>query len=458
MSAVPPGPRDWTLGLKLMAQFKSDVIGAYTRLHEQYGDVVSFRVAHQRLYMFFHPDAIREILVTQAKAFIRVPRVVQVFAQWNGQSVLIVEGEAWRRQRRLVQQGFQPRRFEGYGRTMVEAATRLTETWLAAIHTHGHVDTEIDQAMTGLTLELICRVMFDTDVSELRQDIARAVATLSEVAFHEMQSPWTLPDWWPSRWIKNKVWAMRVLDDAVWRIVRERRADGRDHGDLLSMLLAAVDEEGDGGQLDDRQVRNEIMTLMLAGHDTTAAALDWTWYNLAQHPEVVRQCQAELDAVLGSREATVADVPRLKLIEAVVKESLRMYPPAIGVFLRQTTTAVTIGGYTLPPGALVGLNSYVTQRDPRWFDEPARFKPQRFLPPHHESIPSHAYFPFGAGPRVCIGQAFAMTEMVLIVATLLQRLNVSLAPGQGPVELQVHASLRPRGGVQLRWTRRGEAQ
>jgi cytochrome P450 len=451
---LPPGPRDGCFGLRTMARMKADVLGTMSQLHEQYGDVVSFPIANQRLFVFFHPDAVREVLVAQAKSFVRDPRVMRVFAQWNGPSLLITEGAAWLRQRRLVQPAFQSRRFETYAHTMVSATERLVESWNAQVDRAGHHDVEIDQAMTDLTLNIICRAMFDTDVSQTSGDIARAVATLSEVAFHEMQSPWIMPNWWPSRFIRQKRWAMQVLDETIWRIVRERRTDGRDHGDLLSMLLAAVDEEGDGGRLDDRQVRNEMMTLMLAGHDTTAAALDWVWYNLARHPACVAKCHAEIDAIIGDRAATAADVPQLHYIEAVVKESLRLYPPAIGVFLRQPTTDVTIGGYRVPRGSLVSLSSYVTQRDSRWFERADQFEPERFLSPQCDELPTYAYFPFGAGPRVCIGQSFAMTEMVLVVATILRRLNVQLAPGQGLAELQVHASLRPRGGVRLRWTRR----
>ncbi len=247
---------------------------------------------------------------------------------------MIAEGEPWLRQTsRLVQPAFQPRRFEHYGRTMVAAAERLAQSWQANVDSQGFCDVEINQAMTDLTLNIICRTMFATDVTDTSGDIARAVAILSEVAFHEMQSPFTLPNWWPSRFIRNKRWAMQLLDETVWQMVRKRRAAGDDQGDLLSMLLAAVDEEGDGGRLDDQQVRNELMTLMLAGHDTTAAALDWVWYNLAQNPASVAACQAELAAQVGDRAVAASDVPQLKFIEAVVKESLRLYPPAIGVFL-----------------------------------------------------------------------------------------------------------------------------
>jgi cytochrome P450 len=441
-------------GMRTMAWMKADVLAAYMQLQREYGDTVTFKTGPYRLFICFHPDQVREVLVTQAKSFVRFPRVMQTFSQWNGRSILIVEGEDWVRQRRLVQPAFQPRRFEEYGRTMVDVTRRMIDSWQPEFDRAGHVDVEINRAMTSLTLEIICKVLFDADVRDESSEIARAVATLSEVAFHEMQAPVRMPKWWPTTFHRRKRAAIRTLDDAVWRIVRQRRAEGRDHGDLLSILLTSVDEEGDGGRLDDRQVRDEAMTLMLAGHDTSAAALDWFWYNIARFPDVAARCRAEIDSVLNGRRPAAADVPRLKFVEATIKETLRLYPPAIGIFLRQATTDVRIGGYDVAKGELVTLSSFVTQRDPRWFAEPERFDPERFLPPRAESIVPGAYFPFGAGPRVCIGQSFAMTEMVLVAATIVQLCDVTLAPGASEPQLHVHMALRPKHDLILRWRRR----
>lgn len=451
---VPPGPQDWMLGMRTMSTMKADVLSAYTSLHRRYGDAVHFRTGPFRLFFFFHPDQVRELLVTSSKSFVRLPRVMETFAQWNGESILIAEGDQWVRQRRLVQPAFQPRRFADYGKTIVEITRQLIESWGPALDRDGAVQIDANQVMTALTLRVICKTLFDVDPTEDSRDIANAVAVLSEVAFNEMQAPIRLPEWWPTGFYRRKRSAMRTLDEFVWRIIRERRAEGRDHGDLLSMLLAAVDEEGDGGRLDDRQVRNESMTLMLAGHDTTAAALDWVWFNIAKFPDVAAKCRAEIDDVLSGNEPTAAEVPRLKYVEATIKETLRLYPPAIGVFLRQATENMTIGGYEIPRGSLVGLSSFVTHRDERWFAEPERFDPERFLPPNVDRIYAGAYFPFGMGPRVCIGQAFAMTEMILIVARLLQQCDVTLAhPDQDP-GMFVHMALRPRKALMLTIRRR----
>lgn len=451
---VPPGPQDWMLGMRLMSRMKADVLATYKSLHRTYGDAVHFRTGPYRLFLFFHPDQARELLVTNAKAFIRLPRVMQTFAQWNGDSILTVEGDRWVRQRRLVQPAFQPRRFAEYGRTFVDITRKLIDSWSEAFDKDGAVEIDANPVMTALALRVICKTLFDVDATQDTDAVSHAVAVLSEVAYNEMQAPIRLPIWWPTDFYRRKRAAMQTLDEFVWRIIRERRAEGRDHGDLLSMLLAAVDDEGDGGRLDDRQVRDESVTLMLAGHDTTAAALDWVLYNLARFPEISARCQTEIDAVLSGREPETADVPHLKYVEATIKETLRMFPPAIGVFLRQATENTVLGGYPIPRGGLVGISSFITHRDPRWFTDPERFDPERFLSPRLEQIPPEAYFPFGMGPRVCIGQSFAMTEMILIVSTILQRCNITLAnPGQDP-GMFVHLALRPKDTLLLRLRRR----
>src|SRR5262249_48534311 len=419
----PPGPRDWTFGLSQMRKMKQDLLGYYTGLQRRYGDVVYLRLGPYRTYAFFHPDAVREVLVAKAKQFRRFPRPMQVLAQWNGNSVLIAESDEWLRQRRMVQPAFHPRRFERYGSCMVARTRDRLDRWLKTIHTAGGIETEIGKEMTDLTLEIIAKTMFDAEISADASDLGRAVAILSEIAVKEMQSPWTLPDWLPLPGKRRKRWAMQRLDETVCRFIRERRASGVDKGDLLSMLLLAVDEEGDGGRLTDEQARDQSMTLLIAGHDTTAAGLTWLFYCLARQPQTAALVHRELDAVLGGREPTANDLPQLSYTERVVKETLRLYPPAIAVFMRQALPAVEIACYTLPRDSLVQLFPYMCQHNPRWFPEPDRFDPDRFLPEHQRTLPPFAYFPFGGGPRVCIGNTFAMMEMTLVAATLLQHLR-----------------------------------
>jgi cytochrome P450 len=453
-TVFPPGPRDWTFGMSQLRKIKQDVIGYYTELHRRYGDVVYLRLGPYRTYVFFHPDAVREVLVTKAKQFRRFRRLMQVLAQWNGNSVLITEGDEWLRQRRMVQPAFHPRRFERYASCMVARARERLDRWLKTIETAGGIETGIGKEMTDLTLEIIAKTMFDAEISGEASDLGRAVAILSEIAVKEMESPWTLPDWLPLPEKRRKRWAMQRLDETVRRFIRERRASGTDNGDLLSMLLLAVDEEGDGGRLTDEQAHAQSMTLLLAGHDTTAAGLIWLFYCLARQPQTAARVHQELDAVLGGRDPTANDLPRLSYTERVVKETLRLYPPAVAVFMRQALEDVEIAGYMLPRNSLVQLFPYVCQRDPRWFPEPETFDPDRFLPERQRALPPFAYFPFGGGPRVCIGNTFAMMEMTLVAATILQHLQAELAPGQKEAQPVARMSLRPRGEVMLRWVRR----
>lgn len=434
---------------------KNNLIGFYSGLKQRYGDVVHMRFGPYHAYVFFHPDAVREVLVAKAKQFRRFPRPLQVLAKWNGNSVLITEGDEWLRQRRMVQPAFHPKRFERYAACMVGRARTCLDHWLKSIDAAGSVEMDIDRAMTDLTLEIIAKTMFDAEVSAGASDIARAVAILSEIAVKEMESAWTPPDWLPLAEKRRKRWAMRCLDETVRGFIRDRRASGEDKGDLLSMLLQATDDEGDGGSFSDEQARDQCMTLLIAGHDTTAAGLTWVFYCLAREPGVVARLHQELDAVLGGREPTAADLPRLSYTERVVKEALRLFPPAVAVFMRQTLAEVEIGGYTLPRHSLVQIFPYMCQHDPRWFPEPEKYDPDRFLPERQHNLPPFAYFPFGGGPRVCIGNTFAMMEMILVTATLMQSLNAELAPGQGEAVPAAMMSLRPKGGVRMKWTRRG---
>lgn len=454
---LPPGPRDRVFGLSILGQIQRDLLRTLDRFHTEYGDTVLIQVAGGRYYLFHHPDQIREILVTKGKSFQIRPHVRRVFGQWNGNSVLTTEGEAWRMQRKLVTPGFASRRFGGYGVVMVRQATDLARAWESRL-TGGAGTVEIESEMTALTLRIIGETMFSADIADETEQIGAAVRTLGEVAMRELASPFILPAWlpWPGRTAKQA--AIRYLDELVWNVVRKRRGEGSDRGDLLSMLLlAADDEEGGGGaKLTDAQVRDNAMTMLLAGHDTTAAGFCWIFYELARNPALQDEAAREV-AALGARPLTAADLPQLKFCERFVKESLRLHPPTSGVFVREALENVEIGGYPVRKGDLVQEFSYVVQRDPRWYPEPLRFDPGRFLPEVEEQRPQFAYFPFGGGPRVCLGQHFAMLEMILVLGTMLQKFQFALAPGQGEPRVVFRASLRPDGGIHLAIRRRNEA-
>jgi cytochrome P450 len=441
----PPGPRGW-LGLGQIRQIRADSMGYYARLFHEYGDCVHMRFGPYHDYVFFHPDQVKEILITKAKHFRRFRRPMDVLAQWNGRnSLIITEGAEWLRQRRLAQPAFHPRRFGKYAEVVVD----LTERWLTKVGHPGMPAFDSVQELTDLSLAINTTMLFGADVHEAMPRIDEAVAILSPVAVREFTQPFTLPDWLPLPGKPKKRWAIRYIDETVRGMIHRWRADGKDHGDLLSMFLLAVDEEGDGRSMSDDEARDSLVTMLLAGHDTVAAGIVWTWYALTRYPEIETKAVEEIDAVLGDRPATFTDLPRLAYLDRVVKETLRLYPPAPTVFTRQTLSEVEIGGYVLPKGSLVHPFASVTQRDPRWFPEPEKFDPDRFLPGKLEQLPQFAYFPFGGGPRVCIGNSLAMMVMTLVTTTVWQRLRLRLAPDQGPVEWQLLMSLRPKGKLRM---------
>lgn len=445
----PPGPPTRWLGLPLIGEIQRDLLGFYRRLQRDYGDAVFLQLGPYRDFSFFHPDQIREVLIEKAKSFVRFERPLQVLRQWNGDGVLITEGETWLRHRRILQPAFHVRRFDAYAQAVVEA----TETQFTTV-SKPSATLDFEVAMTELTTSVICRTMFGSDFGEGLADLRRAVKVLSKVAVEEMFQPFTWPDWLPLRGKADKRWAMALIDRTVRGFIQQRRAAGGDAGDLLSMLLLAADEDGDGRRLTDEQARDQCVTILLAGHDTTAAGLTWLGWVLATHPDIAERLAAEVDRVLGGRPPTFADLPQLGAVERAVKESLRLYPPAIAVFARKAVQDVEIGGWTVPRNSVVRLMTYITHHDPRWFPDPERFDPDRFLPERFANVPACAYVPFGAGPRVCLGQSFAMMEMTLISTLLLQRFRLTPAPGQTTPALDPSMSLRPIGGMRLTLTPR----
>ena len=450
----PPGPRDWLLGIPQVFEVRRDLLGWYGGLQKRYGDVVSTRLGPYHLYVLFHPDEIREVLVTNARSFHMTPRVRNIFAQWIGNGLLLSEGDFWARQKRLMRPAFSPARFSTYGDMMVGQTEQLLEGWDARTRPPGGLENEVGEAMTGLTLRIVAQTLFGVEKFENPDEFGHAVAILSEVALREIESLLHTPGWVPTAANRKKRSAIDLLDRTVRGFIRERRASGEDRGDLLSMLLLAVDEEDGSARMTDEQIRDECMTLLLAGHDTTAAGLTWVFYNLARHQQAQAALIEEVDRALGGRLPTFDDLPNLPYTAMVIKETLRLFPPAIGVFQREALADVEIGGYQIRRGSLVQSLSFFPQRDARWFSDPEQFKPERFAPGELENLPQFAYFPFGGGPRSCIGDRFASTEMALVVATMMQRLSVELAPDQGAPKLRVLVSTRPDGGLRLVWKRR----
>jgi cytochrome P450 len=307
--------------------------------------------------------------------------------------------------------------------------------------------------MSQLTLAIAAKTLFDADLSGQAAGVRDAMAIIQEKTIREMSQAFTLPDWVPLPGKIRERRAIRYLHDLVAGMIRERRASGEDKGDLLSKLLLAVDEEGDHKGMTDRQAEDEAVTLLLAGYETIANALVWTMYLLARYPEVQTKMSKDIAHVLGGRPPGVDDLPKLAALERVVKESLRLYPPAY-FYSREAAEEAEVGGYRVPRGSLVHFVPYLVHRDPRWFEQPAAFLPDRFLPEREAQLPPFAYFPFGGGPHVCIGKAFAMMEAVLILATTLQRFLLSPVHGQGEPELVMQITLQLKGGLRLQLKRR----
>lgn len=432
--------RKGTLLLGVMAEFNRDTL-AFIEGCREYGDVVRMRFLYLTAYFLYNPDDIEQVLSTNAKNFIKSRSLRSPFFQrLVGKGLLTSEGEVWKRQRRLAQPAFHRQRISAYGDVMFDYTTRLISTWRP-----GEV-RDIHRDMMRLTLEIVVKTLFNADVSGDADKVGRVLSQMVKPFASQATLKWILDNRLPTptHYRFNK--AAREIDEIVYRIISERRANSRDEGDLLSMLLAAHDE--DGSQMTNSQLRDEVMTIFLAGHETTALTLSWAWYLLAQNPSAEQKFHEELNEVLAGRPPTAADLPRLKFTEMIAKESMRLYPPAYGIG-REAIEDCEIGGFRIPRKSQIFMFPWATQRDPRFFDQPNCFQPERWTDELSSRLPKYAYFPFGGGPRACIGNFFAMMEIVVVLATIGQRFRFSLMPDH-PVGLLPAMSLRPRDGISVR--------
>ncbi|MCU1264793.1 MAG: cytochrome [Acidobacteria bacterium] len=440
---VPPGPRGHPI-LGVMPEFNRDTLGFIERLQD-YGDVVRARFFYVSAYFLYDPDDIEYILSTNAKNFVKAMSLrSNFFSRLLGNGLLTSEGEFWRRQRRLAQPAFHRQRISAYGEVMVEFTERMTATWRAGETRDIHPD------MMRLTLEIVARTLFNADVSGDADRVGRVLSEIVKPFASQATLKWILDNRLPTPAHNRFHRSVRQIDEIVYRIIAERRASGRDEGDLLSMMLQAQDE--DGSQMTDAQLRDEVMTLFLAGHETTALTLSWSWYLLGLNPAAEQKFHAEVDEVLAGRKPTFADLPNLKYTEKIAKESMRLYPPAFGVG-REAIADCEIGGFHIPAKAQVFAFQWVTQRDPRYFAKPEKFDPDRWTEEFVSRLPKYAYFPFGGGPRACIGNTFAMMEIVLVLAAIGQNFRLALAPDH-KVELMPAMSLRPKDGIRVLVERR----
>ncbi|MDQ5845997.1 MAG: cytochrome P450 [Acidobacteriota bacterium] len=434
----PPGPTG-NLILGVMPEFNRDSL-AFIRQCQSYGDVVRMRFLYLTVHFLYNPEHIEYVLSTNAKNFIKSRSLRSPFFQkLVGNGLLTSEGEVWKRQRRLAQPAFHRQRISAYADVMVEYASRMISSWR-----EGEV-RDIHRDMMRLTLEIVVKTLFNADVSGDADKVSKVLSQIVKPFASQATLKWIADNRLPTSTHRSFNRSAKEIDEIVYRIIAERRANGSDQGDLLSMLLSAHDD--DGSQMTNRQLRDEVMTIFLAGHETVALTLSWTWYLLAQHPEVEKKFHEELDRVLGDRLPRAEDVPQLKYTEQIAKESMRLYPPAYGVG-REAIEDCEIGGFRIPRKSQLFMFQWATHRDPRYFEEPETFQPERWTEEFSNSLPKYAYFPFGGGPRACIGNYFAMMETILLLATMGQRFRFSLLPDR-PVTLLPAMSLRPKHGVEV---------
>ena len=444
----PPGPKTPLQRIGSPGQlfaFRRDPTGFLLRMAEKYGDVAHMRFGPRNVTLLSNPADIETVLVSQNRKFIK-GTALQAARRVLGKGLLTSEGEFHLRQRRLIQPIFHRQRIAGYGESMVRAAVALSGRW-----TDGQV-LDIHADMMALTLAIVGKTLFGTDVEAEAAEIGEAMNRVM-AAFFQINGPF-------GRWIeafdlpparRSRAGQARLYA-TVYRMIAEHRAAG-DRGDLLSMLLAAQDEDG-GPRMGDEQVRDEAMTLFLAGHETTANALSWTWHLLSQNPAAEARLHTELDQVLIGRPAAMADLPRLTYTRMVLSEALRLYPPA-WVMTRLSVEPFEVGGYSLPAGSPVLMSQWVMHHQARYFPDPFEFRPERWTPEAEAKLPRFAYFPFGGGPRVCIGESFAWMEGVLLMATLAQHWRMRAGPKQR-IGLQPAITLRPKYGLEMRLERRAQ--
>jgi cytochrome P450 len=428
-------------------EIRRDPLKFLEELVRQRGDVSRFRFMWLEGYLVNHPDYIRRILVDNHRNYNKQNLANQMLRPVLGNGLLLSEGEFWLRQRRLIQPSFHKQRIQGFGEIMARATADMMQRW-AGLDPEKPLD--MDREMMRLTLTIVGMALFSLDLSGESETVGKSFSYINQFISERARTVLVPPLGLPTPANRRFHKARRQLVEVVQEIITERRAAiHRDQGggdDLLAMLLEARDEETGEG-MTDQQIQDEVMTLLLAGHETTANALTWTWYLLSQNPEAEQKLHAELDEVLEGKMPGMADLGRLRYTQMVVKEALRLYPPA-WILSRNAVEADTLGDFYVPAGTVVDVSPYLMHRHPGFWDEPLRFDPERFTPERAEKRPQYAYFPFGGGPRLCIGRDFAIVEAQIILAAAASRFQMRLAPGH-PVGIDPLITLRPLGGMPM---------
>ncbi|MCI0661787.1 MAG: cytochrome P450 [Acidobacteria bacterium] len=422
---------------------RRDPLGFLMRVADEYGDLAYFKAGPRSVYLLNHPDYIRDVLITHNRNFVKTENM-QYMKRLLGNGLVTSEGEFHLRQRRLAQPAFHRERIAGYGAMMIDRAMHMSDGWKDC------ETRDISREMTNLTLAITAKTLFDADVEPEADELGDAL-TESMYSLIRLSLPSTqimerlmLPNPATRRFRK----ARERLDATIYRIIDEHRRSGEDRGDLLSMLIKARDEDGDGAGMTDEQLRDEAMTIFMAGHETVANALTFTWYLLSQHPEIEAKLVDEIGRVLQGEPPTIEAYPHLVYTEMVFAESMRLYPPA-WIIARRALEDYQINGYHIPAGSILVTCPYVTHHDKRYFPYPFRFDPERWTPEAKESRPKFSYYPFGGGPRLCIGEHFAWMEGVLVLATIAQKWRLRLLAKE-PVEALPVIIMRPKDGLKMK--------
>lgn len=441
-----PGPPDWMFPLGVL-HARKNLLTAFTEMHKHWGNFVRFGIPFRRMYFINEPELIREVLVSSAPIFEK-DRALKLTKLILGHGLLTNEGASHRRQRRLAAPAFHKQRIAHYAETMLAFAGETSGRW------EDGAEVDMAEETMRLTLAIVAKTLFDAEVTNEADSIGEALEVLMK-NFARVANPFAKLTLMLPLKANRDIFNMKArLDEIIYRLIAERRKTGRDHGDLLSMLLAAQDED-DGTGMSDEQVRDEAITLFLAGHETTALVLAWTFYLLSQNPEAEARLHEEVDRVMVGEQSAMALFPQLTYTRQVIAESMRLYPPA-HTMARLLMKDMVLGGYAIEKGATVCFCPYIMHRDPRFWPEPEKFDPDRWTPEEEAKRPKFAYFPFGGGPRTCIGEQFAWMEGVLALARLAKDWKAALVPGH-PIDTFPLVTLRPRHGIGMTLHRRNMA-
>ncbi|MDZ8082484.1 MAG: cytochrome P450 [Nostoc sp. DcaGUA01] len=433
-----PGPEGNSIVGSLL-DFGRDPLGFLTKCANEYGDIIPIRLGLTPACLLTNPNYIEQVL-KDTNLFVK-SRSLHALKTLLGEGIITSEGDSWFRQRRLMQPVFHQKRITSYGDIMVAYTEQMLDTW------QDGETRDVHREMMRLTLNIVMKTIFNRDLNEGQaQDVAHALDVTSDWFESKRQQNFIFLEWFPRPENIRYKNAIKQMDKTIYEIISQRRASGENPGDLLSMLMAARDEE-DGSQMSDRQLRDEIATLMLAGHETTSNTLTGAWILLSQYPEVRTQLLTELQQVLGGRSPTIADLPNLRYTDMVIKETMRVFPPVYNM-ARKAAQDCEIGGYQVPQDCTIIMSQWVMHRNPRYFEDPEVFKPERWANNVEKNLPRGVYFPFGDGPRICIGKSFALMEAVLLLATIAQKFELNLVPDH-PIVPQASITLRPAFGVKV---------